>query len=568
MNISTKLIVGSIGFSAIIAIALSYILFNVQSTSSISVTQQSLVNEQLTAIKQQEVLQQKQVEESKKLKLAIAIDQEYRDLRAWLLDLSVSWLNEAEDKANESFDRLQAQLGDLAEIDQSMSVTIQEKSTQFYDLMMEAVDAYVDENRVKGNSLIADGRLITLEIETLIRQLQSSITENSNEISAKAAEAGKVVTQSGNKVRASADNVVSKNSWLLNMSIVILFVIVGLSILFSYLMKREVCTPIERLKDTVEKIQHDSDLTARFEVRTMDEIGVTGTAFNLMMEQFADIVRQVSESCIELDEAISHLVNLMQQANESVVSQQQATEQVATAITQMAATVQSVAQHTEHATESTSGAKTVAADGRKMVDSSISETQELSGLMDKANRAIIDVDKQSTEIGKVLDVIGSISEQTNLLALNAAIEAARAGEAGRGFAVVADEVRTLAQRTQESTSEINSIIDNLQSGTQNAVDLMSHGNEEALSVSEQATDTGEAFRTIEANINEINDLNTMIATSAEEQSMVADDINKNIININDSFSTTTEVVENTVSASENILKFSHNLASLVKQFKV
>jgi methyl-accepting chemotaxis protein len=213
-------------------------------------------------------------------------------------------------------------------------------------------------------------------------------------------------------------------------------------------------------------------------------------------------------------------------------------------------------------------AKGAATEGREMVNSSISETQKLSNLIQNADKSIQEVGKYSTEIGSVLEVIGSISEQTNLLALNAAIEAARAGEAGRGFAVVADEVRTLAKRTKESTAEISNIITSLQSGTQAAVILMSDGNKEAYHVSEQANKTGISFETIEKKINEINDINTMIATSAEEQSMVADDINHNIVEISDSFATTTAAVESTMNASENILKLSHQLASLVKQFKV
>jgi len=568
MNISTKLVVGSISFSSIVAIAFIYILFGVQSTSDISLEQQEFVNQQVKAIKEQEQILKLQTNERSKLFLVIQIDQEFRDLRAWLLDLSVSWLNEAEDNANDSLDKLKVKLDELAKIDASLAQNLSEKVDVLYDLMLEAVDSYVDENRVKGNSLISDARILVEEIELLIHDFQQQSHAQLDQLNQQASKVGQVVTKSGHKVKQSADKVVTNNSSLFYISLFILIFIISLSLLFSYLMRRELCIPIERLRNTVESIQQQSDLTLRFEVRTMDEIGVTGTAFNFMMEQFSSIVSQVSDACSELDQAILNLVSLMEQAKDGVVKQQQATEHVATAMNEMATTVQGVAEHTEQATQSTTEAQGAATQGREMVDSSISETQELSKLISRADETIQNVEKFSNDIGSVLEVIGSISDQTNLLALNAAIEAARAGEAGRGFAVVADEVRTLAQRTQESTTEINDIISNLQSGTHDAVSLMTEGNKEASHVSKQAEDTGVSFETIEHKIHEINDLNNMIATSAEQQTKVADDINQNIVDIHDSYTTTTAAVESTMSASENILKLSHHLASLVKQFKV
>ena len=217
---------------------------------------------------------------------------------------------------------------------------------------------------------------------------------------------------------------------------------------------------------------------------------------------------------------------------------------------------------------STESAKSVTSGGRDIVNDSIDETHGLTQLIGRANESILTVEKLSLEIGSVLEVIGSISEQTNLLALNAAIEAARAGEAGRGFAVVADEVRTLAQRTQDSTKEINDIITRLQSGTQNAVNLMGEGNKDVRSVSALAEKTGQAFQTIEEKINDINELNIMIATSAEEQAVVAEDINRNVVNINDDFRTTTAAVTKTSDASKELLELSQTLAQLVQQFKV
>lgn len=565
MNISKKLVVGNLSFTTIVGIAFIYILFGVQATTDISVEQQKFVNQQIQAIQQQEKILELQTAKRNQLMLIIEIDREFRDLRAWLLDLSVSWLSEAEDNAISSLENVKKQLDELAKIDASLAQTLSEKIDQLFEKMLEAVDSYVDGNRVQGNSLVSDGRILVEEIELLIHNFQQQRHEMLVKFNQ---QAGQIITLSGDKVEQSADDIVNNNSSLLTVSLSILALIILLSLAFNYLMRRAICVPLEQLRNTVEKIQQQSDLTLRFEVKTMDEIGVTGTAFNLMMEQFASIVSQVSKACLELDEAISSLVSLMQQAKGGVVKQQQATVQVAAAITEMATTVQGISEHTEQVTLAMGEARMSASTGRKMVNSSTSDTHKLSQLMSRADQSIRDIEKFSNDIGTVLDVIGSISSQTSLLALNAAIEAARAGEAGRGFSVVADEVRALAEKAQNSTTQINDIIASLQSGTHDAVNLINDGNKEALHVSQQAKETGVSFKTIEQKIHEINDFNTKVATSAEEQSIVVDDIHRNIVDINHRFSTTTTAVESTMSASEDVLKLSNHLASLVKLFKV
>lgn len=568
MTISTKLVAGSFGFSAVMAFALIYVLTTVESISSISVEQQVLVEQQINAIRHQEEMQLLQRVERNKYLLASEIDKEFRELRAWLLDLSVSWLNEAEDQANITQEHLNSKLAELVTQDGDLARTLTDKTQAFYDVMLEAVDAYVDDNRVKGNSLIAGSRQQAEDIELLILHFQQAADKNFEQVSLQAKSASVDVTRSGNLVREAADRIVNKTAELFTLSLILLIVIILLSIIYTYVMRREICTPIERLRSTVECIEKQSDLTSRFEVRSMDEIGVTGVAFNRMMEQFGTIVSKVTDACQQLDAAVSDLVNIMQETKQGVVLQQQSTEQVAAAINQMATTVQEVAQHTEHAKQATLNATDAASHGRQMVESSVEQTLGLSKMISDANQAIARVEKDSSVIGTVLDVIRGISEQTNLLALNAAIEAARAGEAGRGFAVVADEVRTLAQRTQDATEEINKIISNLQSGTQHAVSVMSQGDDDAKSVVDQAEKAGAALKIIEEQITEINQLNAMIDSSAEQQALVAAEINQNIVSISDGSISTTQAVEKTVSASENLLQLSRHLASLVQQFKV
>ncbi|MEH6346771.1 MAG: methyl-accepting chemotaxis protein [Bermanella sp.] len=568
IKISTKLLAGSLAFSGLVAVAFIIILISIGKTSNISLEQQGYVESQVEVINKQKALMQAQQLELNKIALANEISKEFRDMRAWLLDLSLSWLNEAEDSAAQSLEHLNELLEKLAQVDDATAQDIKNKSEQLYELMLVAVDVYVDENRVQGNTLVAKGRVLTAQIDELIVGLEKNSELKFAEINQQVSAAGLEVTRSAEQVKQAANVVVSDNATLHQVVLVVLIVFVLLSGLYTFIMRREVCGPIERLRNTVETIQKTSDLTGRFEVRSLDEIGVTGMAFNEMIKQFSEIVTQVNQACLNLDSAISNMVSLMQKTKGSVVSQQGATDQVATAINEMASTVQEVASHTQQATDSTAGAKTAVIDGRKVVDASVAQTLSLSGMINEANEVIARVENDSSAIGSVVDVIRGISEQTNLLALNAAIEAARAGESGRGFAVVADEVRSLAQRTQQSTEEIDKMIQNLQSGSHQAVELMGKGNEGAQSAAAQAEKAGEALEVIDGKMSEINELNIQIATSAEEQSAVAEEINRNVVNINEGCISATQAVQQTVDASENLLMLSNELAGLVKQFKV
>ncbi|WDE06431.1 methyl-accepting chemotaxis protein [Thalassomonas viridans] len=568
MTIATKLNLSSGGFSALVTIAFVYILITVNSTSSIIEQQQGLVSQQISAVTNQGNQLQNQRQAVNEQMVILAIDRHFTDMRVWLLDLTVSWLNEAEENAELSQQKLNSQLEKFAAIDNDRGRAIREKSELFYQTMLDAVDAYVDENRVKGNSLTADARQLASEVDYLIREFSANIDETLKRANQQVTQAGQSVADSANKVKLASDAIVSENSGMWDITIVILVLSSLLSIAFSVILRREICNPIQRLRTTVEQIQLNSDLRERFKVVSMDEIGVTGSSFNEMMTQFSDIILKVKTACDEMENATTYLVDLMQKTQEGVVSQERATDQVATAINQMATTVQQVAGHTETASKSTASAKLTAEESREVVQNSVTATQGLASLFNETNDSITLVEKYSKEIGGVLDVIRGISEQTNLLALNAAIEAARAGEAGRGFAVVADEVRTLAQRTQESTEEIDTMISSLQARTAQAVSLMGKGNEEVKSVANQAENAESSLLQIAHQVGEINELNTMIATSAEQQRVVADEINRNVVDINDTSTTTTEAVKATVECGENLLRLSRQLEQLVSQFKV
>ena len=219
MNISKKLVVGNLSFTTIVGIAFIYILFGVQATTDISVEQQKFVNQQIQAIQRQEKILELQTSKRNQLMLIIEIDREFRDLRAWLLDLSVSWLSEAEDNAISSLENVKKQLDELAKIDASLAQTLSEKIDQLFEKMLEAVDSYVDGNRVQGNSLVSDGRILVEEIELLIHNFQQQRHEMLVKFNQ---QAGQIITLSGDKVEQSADDIVNNNSSLLNVLLVMI----------------------------------------------------------------------------------------------------------------------------------------------------------------------------------------------------------------------------------------------------------------------------------------------------------------------------------------------------------
>ncbi len=567
LNISAKLLLFSGGFALLVAAGLLFVVSTAADNSDLSQKQRGFVDQQVQALEHQSRVLAEQALLRQRQELANEVLRDFNDVRSWMLDLSVSWLNEAEDNANAAKDLLYSQLKLFSGSDRAFAEKLHDQTESFFDLMLEAVDAYVDENRVKGNSLVAAARVIAGDVVKSIEVYRINLEEKSQLLQAEIGQAAGEVSESGAQVRAFADKVVVSNAGLVRLSWWMLAIVIGLSILFSVQLRRAICNPIEALKSTVEHIEKTSDLTTRVDVKQLDEVGQTGVAFNNMMAQFSEIVCQVIDACSELDKAINQLVGIMEKTKSGVLEQQSSTDMIATAINQMAVTVQEVARNTENASQSAHETKETASQGRVVVQQTMQATDNLSRLIGEANETMARVENDSSKIGSVLDVIRGISEQTNLLALNAAIEAARAGEAGRGFAVVADEVRTLAQRTQQSTAEIQNMITSLQEGTQQAVEIMQRGHTDAQQVASQAGEAGSSLENIDSQVSAINDLNVQIASAAEQQALVTDDINRNVSNISEISRTTTEAVETTGRESEALLRLSSRLAELVKQFK-
>lgn len=290
--------------------------------------------------------------------------------------------------------------------------------------------------------------------------------------------------------------------------------------------------------------------------------------FNTFMEQTHSVVSGLSGASAHIG-ASAELMSTITNDSDSAISQQRTEiDQVATAVNEMTATIQEVARTTHSAASAAREANDEVRSGGQVVEQNIAAINSLADKVAQAADVIHGVEEDSNNIGTVLDVIKGIAEQTNLLALNAAIEAARAGEQGRGFAVVADEVRTLASRTQESTQEIETMIERLQAGSRNAVQVMDEGREQTQRSVEQVTQAGASFSTIADSVNAITDMNTQIASAAEEQSAVSEELNRSITMISEVATQTASAASQTASAGTELASLSQQLQADVSRFQV
>lgn len=312
----------------------------------------------------------------------------------------------------------------------------------------------------------------------------------------------------------------------------------------------------------------DGDLTQRLDEHGKDEVAAMGRAFNQFAGKIQSLVRHIADTGSQLTRAAGNMTENSTETKYSMNQQESKVEQVATAMNEMTATVQEVARHAAEASSAAQAADSEAVAGSRLVRQVVDAINDLATEVRESADAITSLEQSTEQIGTVLDVIRGIAEQTNLLALNAAIEAARAGEHGRGFAVVADEVRTLASRTQQSTQEIQKMIEKLQEGSKSAVQAMDQSQDKTAHVVEEANRAGAALNTITEAVSRIADMNTQIATAAEEQSAVSEDINKNVVSISTLAQQAAASAEHTAALSQDLQRVADTLHQSISVFQV
>jgi methyl-accepting chemotaxis protein len=463
---------------------------------------------------------------------------------------------DVQQKTFELFELRNKQIADAQRAYEPMIDGPQERSA--YDQYVQLLAQYRQlEDRMKTLSR-------NNQIDELRQMLNSDLLSNSEAVNAALARLLEINTQ---QIAETDKGASDQYSMSFNLVVTLLIIASGLTVLFAWLLTNSITKPISKALEAAETIA-EGNLTQPIHVDGSDEAGRLLAAMAKMQSKLRDTLQRISGSATQLASAAEELNSVTDESARGLTQQNNEIEQAATAVNEMTSAVEEVARNAVSTSEASKNATTSAGDGRDLVQETVSAIERMSADVQSTASLIGDLANESRDIGKVLDVIRGLADQTNLLALNAAIEAARAGEAGRGFAVVADEVRALAHRTQQSTSEIERMIGSIQSGTEHAVDSMRNSTERAESTLNIARGAGMSLDTINTAIVEINERNLVIASAAEEQAQVAREVDRNLVNIRDLSVQSATGANQTSAASNELSRLALDLNNMVGRFSL
>lgn len=386
----------------------------------------------------------------------------------------------------------------------------------------------------------------------LIEYKEGAVEQNSERLSAMA---------------AALDVSVEKSA--ITLVLTIISIAGGVALLSHFLFRSPIAKRLQFLEVRMRDIaEGEGDLLKRIPSQGNDSIDRLGDLFNKLLERFHAAISHVAASVETLTKESKEAQDIVTRTTGAANRQRERIDTLAAAMTQVAATADSMTKNVEHAANAATDVNHETHQGEQVVHAAIASVESLANEIDKTATMFKSLEKESEQVGLILDVIRSVAEQTNLLALNAAIEAARAGENGRGFAVVADEVRSLAQRTQQSTLEIQSVIARLQDGARGASTAMSEGQERAKSTAQQAALAGNSLRMIAKSVSTMTDMNTQNATASQEQRVVFADISRSVIEISEFAENTSREAVSTQDVSLRIASIANQLKATVGSFKI
>lgn len=486
-------------------------------------------------------------------------------------DIKSKSAEDIENKAQQMAEFL-AQISPEPVINSDLSSLLSYAETVVSDSDIPYISFYGEENtkliEAGNKALISEGDFIRVDINA--EGINLGVVEIGFTL-ARLAKEEKILIESYEEnvalIQQAKDEALTQS--LIGISISMTMVAILVSGLAYWLLKIIVINRLSILESRFHDIaEGDGDLRQRIEVKGNDAIDRLGNNFNIFVEKIHETIKEVTQFTVEIMSASEHLTTSASDLKHLTESQRQEITLSVTAITEMTATIAEVARNATVAAQSSHEADNEASTGKSVVMDTTKSIENLADSVTHAASVISELEKESNNITVVIDVIKGIAEQTNLLALNAAIEAARAGEQGRGFAVVADEVRTLASRTQESTQEINSMIESLQKRAGEASIAMASGSELAAETVEHAVKAAQSLDAITMAVSTITDMNTQIAAAAEEQNAVSNEINKNIVSISDSADKAFDVSQQTAASSSQMTDLAFKLNDIIGRFKV